>query len=394
MKLTEYPDKRGYFSEFGGRFAPETLMQNLITLEKQFDKFSKNKKFKEEIKFYLKNYAGRPTPLYYAENSSKKLGLKLYIKREDLLHTGAHKINNTIGQALLCKKMGKSRVIAETGAGQHGVATATACALFNLQCHIYMGEKDIQRQQINVFKMKMLGAEVIPVKSGSQTLKDAINEAMRDWITNPDTTHYIIGSVVGPHPYPKIVRFFQSIISEETKKQILKCEGRLPDVLIACVGGGSNASGFFYNFLNDTSEMIGIEAYGDTKKHSASMNYGEIGVFHGYKSLILQDEDGQIKEAHSVAPGLDYPGVGPEHPFLKKIGRAKYFAVTDEIAVEGFKFLSEVEGIIPALEPAHAIGWLVKNKDSLKGKLVVLCLSGRGDKDIDQMTKILSSTSK
>lgn len=384
-----------YYGEFGGRFIPETLFFALEELDKAFEKAIKNQKFLLTHKYYLQKYAGRPTPLFFAENSSRKLGIKLYIKREDLLHTGAHKINNTLGQALLVKLiLKKSRVIAETGAGQHGVATATACALFNLKCTIYMGEKDVERQKINVLRMKLLGAEVIPVKSGTKTLKDAINEALRDWITNVQNTHYILGSVVGPYPFPKIVSYFQSIIGQEVKEQIKKIEGRLPDLIVACVGGGSNAIGIFKPFIKDKNvELIGVEAGGDGQKHSASLTKGQVGVFHGAKTYVLQDEDGQIIPAHSIAPGLDYPAVGPEHAYLKESERVKYYSVGDEEAIEGFEFLSKTEGIIPALEPAHAIGWIIKNSKELKGKIIVLNLSGRGDKDMGIYSEYISRKS-
>jgi tryptophan synthase beta chain len=387
--FSELPTDNGYFGRFGGRFAPETLIPALSELEKGFDDAISDKKFLDKWNFYLKEYAGRPTPLYLAQRFSKKVGFKLYVKREDILHTGAHKINNTLGQVLLAMRLGKSRIIAETGAGQHGVATATASALFGLPCIVYMGSVDIQRQSLNVFRMKLLGADVVPVESGSKTLKDAINDAIRDWITNVRDTYYVIGSVVGPHPYPKIIRFFQSVIGSETKEQILKKEGSLPDVLIACVGGGSNAAGFFYPFLDEEVELIGVEAGGDGRKHAASLTRGDIGVFHGFKSYLLQDADGQVLEAHSVAPGLDYPGVGPEHANLKETGRAIYTSVDDKEAIEGFKVFSEYEGIIPALEPAHAIAWLIKNKKSFQDKTVILCLSGRGDKDVPEVSKIL-----
>ncbi|MGC8977080.1 MAG: tryptophan synthase subunit beta [Candidatus Ratteibacteria bacterium] len=387
------PDKKGKFGIFGGKFAPETLISPLEELEIAYKKISKTKEFKRKLNYLLKEYAGRPTSLYYAENFSKYLGFKVYLKREDLAFTGAHKINNTLGQVLLAKMMGKTRIIAETGAGQHGVATATACALLNMECVVYMGEIDIERQKLNVFRMKLLGAKVIPVSSGSKTLKDAINEAMRDWITNFKTTHYVIGSVVGPHPYPLIVRNFQSVIGKETKKQILKKEKRFPDYLVACVGGGSNSLGLFFPFFKYKEvKFIGVEAAGlglNTDKHAATLSKGEKGVLHGSFSYILQDNYGQIKTTHSISAGLDYPGVGPEHAFYKETGRAEYYAVSDEIALKGFHILSELEGIIPALEPSHAIGWLIENKDRFKeDDLVVVCLSGRGDKDVIEVAKI------
>lgn len=371
------------FGRFGGRYVAETLYAPLEELERCFRKAVKNRKFLKKLDYYLRVYAGRPTPLYFARNASEKLGLKLYIKREDLLHTGAHKINNTLGQCLLARDvLKKERVIAETGAGQHGVATATACALLSLKCTIYMGKVDMERQEINVIKMKLLGADVVPVESGTKTLKDAINEALRDWITNLDTTHYVIGSVVGPHPFPEIVAFFQSVIGREARSQIRKYEGRDPDFVVACVGGGSNAIGIFREFLNTKTTLIGIEAGGDGKKHAASLNYGRVGVFHGAKTYVLQDEDGQISETHSIAPGLDYPAIGPEHSYLMEKGRVKYYVVDDECALEGFEFFSKVEGIIPAMEPAHAVGWIIRNSKDLRGATVILNLSGRGDKDL------------
>lgn len=387
------PNKKGKFGIFGGKFAPETLIEPLEQLEKAYKKISKTKEFKEKLNYLLKDYAGRPTPLYYAENFSKFLGFKVYLKREDLAFTGAHKINNTLGQVLLAKMMGKKRIIAETGAGQHGVATATACALLEMKCEIYMGEIDVERQKLNVYRMKLLGAKVIPVNSGSKTLKDAINEAMRDWIANFKTTHYVIGSVVGPHPYPMIVRNFQSVIGKETKKQIIEKEGRFPDFLLACVGGGSNSIGLFHPFFKYKNvRFIGIEAGGigiNTEKHAATLSKGEKGVLHGSFSYVLQDNYGQIKTTHSVSAGLDYPGVGPEHSFYKEIKRAEYYPVSDEIALKGFHILSELEGIIPALESAHAIGWLIENKGKFKkDDIVVVCLSGRGDKDVMEVAKI------
>uniref|UniRef100_A0A7V0Z7K1 Tryptophan synthase beta chain n=1 Tax=candidate division WOR-3 bacterium TaxID=2052148 RepID=A0A7V0Z7K1_UNCW3 len=386
------PDKKGYFGRFGGRFVPETLMPAIIELEEAYNRLKNNPDFKRELNYYLRNYAGRPTPLYYAKNLSERLkGARLYFKREDLLHTGAHKINNTIGQVLLAKMMGKKRIIAETGAGQHGVATATACALFGLQCVIYMGKKDVQRQRMNVLRMKLLGADVIPVDSGTQTLKDAINEAIRDWVTNVRTTYYCIGSVVGPHPYPMMVRDFQSVIGKETKKQILKITGRMPDLLIACVGGGSNAIGFFHPFLDTGVRMLGVEAGGKgihTKKHSATLSYGTIGVLHGAMSFVLQNKDGQIMPTHSIAPGLDYPGVGPEHAFLKKNKKVDYTICKDEQAADAFKILSETEGIIPALESAHAVYIAIKEAKKMDPeKIIIVNLSGRGDKDLQIVEK-------
>ena len=374
---------------------PEALIYALDELEREYKKACLDKKFIQQLDYYLKEYAGRPTPLYLAQNLSRYLGInKIYLKREDLLHTGAHKINNTLGQVLLAIRMKKKRIIAETGAGQHGVATATVAAMFGLECDIYMGEEDIERQRLNVFRMKLLDARVIPVKSGSKTLKDATTEALRDWVTNVRTTHYIIGSVVGPHPYPMIVRDFQSILGREAKQQILKKENRLPDYLVACVGGGSNAIGLFHPFFKDKKvKFIGVEAAGlglASGKHAATLVAGKPGVLHGSKSDLLEDEFGQVKIAHSIAAGLDYPGVGPEHAYYKKIGRASYVAVSDKEALEGFKLLSVREGIIPALEPAHAIFYLTKmakkiNKDSI----IILCLSGRGDKDLDIVVRSL-----
>jgi len=382
------PDKSGYFGNFGGKFVPETLMSALEELERVYNKAKRDKSFQDELRYYLSEYAGRPTPLYFARNLTERLGgAKIYLKREDLCHTGAHKINNTLGQGFLARRMGKKRVIAETGAGQHGVATATACALLGLECEIYMGTEDIKRQSLNVFKMKLLGAKVTPVNSGTRTLKDAINETIRDWVTNVRTTHYLLGSCVGPHPYPMIVRDFQSVIGREVKCQILEKEGRLPNYLIACVGGGSNSLGLFHPFYSDAVKFIGIEAAGlgiKSGRHAAPLYAGEIGILHGSKSYVLQDKDGQILPAHSVAPGLDYPGVGPEHSFYKDTGRADYFVVTDQEALEAFHLLCETEGIIPALEPAHAIAYLMKIvKSTNKDDIVILCLSGRGDKDVE-----------
>ncbi|MDD5108009.1 MAG: tryptophan synthase subunit beta [Candidatus Omnitrophica bacterium] len=384
------PDKTGHFGLFGGRFVPETLIYALDELEKEYSLAKKDKKFAKELDFYLREYAGRPTPLYLAKNLSQYLGIKkVYLKREDLLHTGAHKINNTLGQVLLAVRMGKRRLIAETGAGQHGVATATVAALFGLKCDIYMGQEDIERQALNVMRMKLLGATVISVKSGTQTLKDAMTEALRDWVTNVRNTYYVIGTVAGPHPYPGMVRNFQRVIGDEAKAQILKKENRLPDFLIACIGGGSNAMGLFHPFSDDVKvKMIGVEAAGlgiASGKHSASLEYGSTGVLHGSKSKILEDKFGQIKNAHSVAAGLDYPGVGPEHAYYQQIKRADYVAITDKEALEGFRLLSKVEGIIPALESAHAIAYLKKASKSIKkDATVIVCLSGRGDKDLHE----------
>lgn len=385
--------KRGYFGEFGGRFVPETLIPALEELEEVYTNLSTDPDFKAELDQLLKEYSGRPTPLYFADQLTSYLdGARVYLKREDLNHTGAHKINNTLGQILLAVKMGKKRIIAETGAGQHGVATATAAAKFGLKCCVYMGAKDIKRQALNVFKMKLLGAEVIPVYSGSQTLKDATNEAIRDWVTNVEDTHYIIGSVVGPHPYPTIVRDFQRIIGDEMKVQIREKEGRLPDYVIACVGGGSNAMGIFYPLLEDKEiKLIGVEAAGrgiNTGKHAATLTQGKIGTLHGSKSYLLQDEDGQILEAHSISAGLDYPGVGPEHSYLHEIKRVDYQSVTDEEAVAAFELLTKIEGIIPALESSHALAYALKLVPELsKEEVVVINLSGRGDKDVNSVLK-------
>ncbi len=388
------PNKKGYFGDFGGRFVPETLVYALDELEKEYLKAKQDKKFLQQLDYYLKEYAGRPTPLYLAKNLSKYLKIdKIYLKREDLLHTGAHKINNTLGQVLLAVKMKKPRVIAETGAGQHGVATATVAALFGLKCDVYMGTEDIERQKPNVFRMELLGARVIPVSSGAKTLKDAMTEALRDWVTNVRDTHYIIGTVAGPHPYPMLVRDFQWIIGKEAKKQILAKEKRLPDYLVACVGGGSNAMGLFYPFFNDKKvKFIGVEAGGRGKglgQHAATLVSGGIGVLHGSKSNLLEDKFGQIMPTHSISAGLDYPGVGPEHAYYKKIGRANYVAVNDKEALAGFKLLSKLEGIIPALESAHAIAYLKKMAKAARNSVVIVCLSGRGDKDLGIVTKNL-----
>jgi tryptophan synthase beta chain len=389
------PNERGYFGSFGGRFVPETLMHALEELEEEYQKIKEDPSFWQEFEYYLREFAGRPTPLYFAKNLTEYAGgAKIYIKREDLLHTGAHKINNTLGQALLAKRMGKNRIIAETGAGQHGVATATACALLGLECVVYMGEEDAQRQRLNVFRMRLLGAEVRVVKSGSRTLKDAINEALRDWVANVETTHYIIGSVVGPHPFPMMVRDFQSVIGKEAKGQILEKEGKLPKAVVACVGGGSNAMGIFYPFVEDKEvKLVGVEAGGlglETGKHSASINAGQVGILHGMKSFFLQDEEGQILTTHSISAGLDYPGVGPEHAYLFESGRAEYVYATDQEALEGFKLLSRLEGIIPALEPAHAVLKVVEIASKLsKEDIVIFNLSGRGDKDMETVMKHL-----
>ncbi len=388
------PDKTGHFDIFGGRYVSETLFYALDELEKEYMKAKNDKSFKKQFEYYLKEYAGRPTPLYLARNLSGLFGFKVYLKREDLLHTGAHKINNTLGQILLAVRMKKNRVIAETGAGQHGVATATVAALFGLKCDIFMGEEDILRQSLNVYRMKLLGAMVIPVSSGTKTLKDAMTEALRDWITNVRTTHYIIGTVAGPHPYPMMVRNFQSVIGKEARQQILAKEKRLPDYLLACVGGGSNAMGLFYPFFNDKKvKFIGVEAAGEgisSGKHAATIVVGKIGVLHGSKSNLLEDEYGQVANTHSISAGLDYPGVGPEHAYYKKIGRASYVAVNDKEALQGFKLLSEKEGIIPALESSHAIFYLTKLRGKLtKNSIVIVCVSGRGDKDMGIVTQAL-----
>ena len=382
------PDKSGHFAEFGGSYIPETLIYALDELKREYETAKRDKRFKQELDYYLCEYAGRPTPLYLARNLSKYVGIeRIYLKREDLLHTGAHKVNNTLGQVLLAVRMKKPRVIAETGAGQHGVATATVAALFGLDCDVYMGEEDIERQRPNVLRMKLLGARVVPVASGTRTLKDAMTEALRDWVTNVRNTHYIIGTVAGPHPYPAMVRDFQSVIGLEARQQVKRKENRLPDYLVACVGGGSNAMGLFYPFFKDSKvKFIGVEGAGlglSTGKHSASLVAGSTGVLHGSKSSILEDRFGQIKNTHSIAAGLDYPGVGPEHAYYKKTKRAAYVAVTDKEALEGFKLLSEIEGIIPALESAHAIAYLKKLRSKINRKsIVIACLSGRGDKDL------------
>ncbi|GFZ31695.1 tryptophan synthase beta chain [Clostridium zeae] len=396
-KIKDYvmPDGRGHFGIYGGRFIPETLMNSVIELEEAYLRYKDDEEFKKEVEYYLKDYVGRETPLYFAKNLTDYCGgARIYLKREDLNHTGAHKINNTIGQVILAKRMGKKKVVAETGAGQHGVATATAAALFGLECKIFMGEEDIERQKLNVFRMKMLGAEVIPAKSGTKTLKDAVNEALKYWVSNVFDTHYVMGSVLGPHPFPMIVRDFQSVIGSETKKQIMDIEGKLPDAVIACVGGGSNSMGMFYPLIKDESvELIGVEAAGegvDTERHAATITKGEVGVLHGSMMYILQNRSGQIQEAYSISAGLDYPGVGPEHCYLKDIERAKYSYIDDNEALEGFKLLTKLEGIIPAMESAHAIAHTVKiAKDYDKDKIIVVCLSGRGDKDVERVSEIL-----
>ncbi|OGW82536.1 MAG: tryptophan synthase subunit beta [Omnitrophica bacterium RIFCSPHIGHO2_02_FULL_51_18] len=394
IDFSRLPDSRGHFGPYGGKYVPETLMTALDELEEAYRTAKSDPKFRKEFSHYLKNFAGRPTPLTEARHFAKTLGVKkVYLKREDLLHTGAHKINNTIGQALLTLRMGKKRVIAETGAGQHGVATATVCALFGIRCDVYMGQEDIERQTLNVFRMKLLGTRVIPVQSGSQTLKDAVNEAIRDWVTNVKDTHYIIGSVIGPHPYPMIVRDFQSVIGKETGAQLKQLGIKSPDYCVACVGGGSNSLGLFSTFLKSRAKLIGVEAAGrglHTRQHSATLSLGSIGVLHGSKSEVLQDKHGQIQLAHSISAGLDYPGVGPEHAYLKKTGRAEYVSATDDDALLGMKILSRTEGIIPALETAHAFGYLVKHKPRFEAhEVIVVCLSGRGDKDMERVSKVL-----
>jgi len=383
-----FPDKDGKFGKFGGRFVAETLMPLLLSVEEEYKKAKNSKSFKSKLKYYFENYIGRPSPLYLAERLSSKLnGAKLYFKRDELNHTGAHKINNCVGQILLAMQMGKQRIVAETGAGQHGLATATVCALFNLKCVIYMGEVDIKRQSPNVFKMKLLGAQIQPVKSGRATLKDAMNEALRDWVSNVEDTFYVIGTAAGPHPYPMMVRDFQSIIGDEAKKQILKYEKKLPNYLVACIGGGSNALGLFYSFLNDCSvNIIGVEAGGkgvNSKKHAASLAKGKPGFLHGNYTYLLQDSNGQINDAHSISAGLDYPGIGPEHSWLKEIGRVKYVNATDKQALSAFKLCSKLEGIIPALEPSHALAYLIKNANKFTKKdIIIMNMCGRGDKDI------------
>jgi len=389
------PNEKGFFDIYGGKFVAETLMPLINELEKAYIKAKVDKKFNQELDYWYKHYIGRPSPLYYAGRITKELnGAKIYFKRDELNHTGAHKINNCIGQILLAKKMGKKRIIAETGAGQHGVATATVCALFDMPCTVYMGSKDIERQAPNVFRMKLLGANVVSVESGSKTLKDAMNEALRDWVSNVNSTFYIIGTVAGPHPYPMLVRDFQSVIGKETKKQILETEKRMPNILVACIGGGSNAMGLFYPFLDDESiELHGVEAAGkgiNTNKHAASLSAGSPGVLHGNRTYLLQDEDGQIAEAHSISAGLDYPGVGPEHSYLKDVKRVEYFSIKDEEALEAFQFCSKLEGIIPALEPSHALAHVIKIAPKLaKDCIIVMNMCGRGDKDVFNVAQAL-----
>ncbi|MDP2729967.1 MAG: tryptophan synthase subunit beta [Dehalococcoidales bacterium] len=389
------PDKKGYFGDYGGRFVPETLMPVLDELEKAYEEAKADAGFWAEFDSLCRDYAGRPTPLYPAEKLTRHCGgARIFLKREDLAHTGAHKINNSLGQGLLALRMGKRRIIAETGAGQHGVATAAVCAMLELECIVYMGEEDVKRQSLNVFRMKLMGAEVRAVSSGSRTLKDAINEAIRDWVTNARDTYYLLGSVVGPHPYPMMVRDFQSVIGKEARQQILAKTGRLPDYIIACVGGGSNSMGIFYPFLDDKSvKLIGVEAGGkglESGEHAASLSKGRVGVLHGAKSYLLQDTYGQIKETHSISAGLDYPGVGPEHSYLKDSGRASYVAVSDKEALEGFQLLCRTEGITPALEPSHAISYAATMAGSLdEEQTIIVNLSGRGDKDMNIVAEAL-----
>jgi len=390
-----FPDANGHFGPFGGRYVAETLMPALEELERSYREAQNDPMFQQEFEYYLQQYVGRPSPLYHARRLSEHLGgARIYLKREDLNHTGAHKVNNTVGQALLAKRMGKKRVIAETGAGQHGVATATVAALFGMECEVFMGTEDIRRQALNVFRMKLLGAKVTGVTSGTATLKDAMNEAIRHWVTRVRDTFYVIGTVAGPHPYPAMVRDFQSVIGREARSQILQAEGRLPDYCVACIGGGSNAMGLFHPFLADESvRLLGVEAAGlgvDTGKHAASIGAGRVGVLHGNKTFLLQDEEGQIEHAHSISAGLDYPGVGPEHAHLHDLGRAEYQAITDTEALEAFQLLTKLEGIIPALESSHAIAQVVKLAPTLRrDQLVVVCLSGRGDKDIHTVAEAM-----
>lgn len=395
------PDAQGRFGQFGGKYVPETLMPALTELEAAFNQYKNDPDFQQELQGLLKDYVGRPSPLYFAERLTAHYarpdgtGPQIYLKREDLNHTGAHKINNALAQVLLAKRMGKQRIIAETGAGQHGVATATVCARFGLQCVIYMGIHDMERQALNVFRMRLMGAEVAPVEAGTGTLKDATSEAIRDWVTNVENTHYILGSVAGPHPYPMLVRDFQAVIGQETRSQAQEKWGGLPDILLACVGGGSNAMGLFHEFVHEPSvRLIGVEAAGEgvhTGKHAATLTYGRVGVLHGAMSYLLQDEDGQVIEAHSISAGLDYPGVGPEHSYLKDLGRAEYYSVTDMDALTALQRLSQLEGIIPALETAHAIAYLETLCPQLEGRpRIVISCSGRGDKDVQTVAKVLN----
>lgn len=391
--MYQQPNEQRFYGEFGGQFVPETLMYAVKELTETYEETKKDVEFQKEFSYYLKQYVGRENPLYFAQRLTEHLGgAKIYLKREDLNHTGAHKINNALGQVLLAKRMGKKKVVAETGAGQHGVATATAAALFGMECTIFMGEIDVKRQELNVFRMELLGAKVVSVTSGSKTLKDAVNEALRYWVEHVEDTHYVMGSVLGPHPFPEIVRDYQSVIGTEARRQILEAEGRLPDVAIACVGGGSNSMGLFYPFLNDPVRLIGVEASGhglDTNEHAASINKGSVGVLHGAKMHLLQDDDGQVIEAFSISAGLDYPGIGPEHSYLYTSGRAEYAAITDREAVEAFHLLSEKEGIIPALESSHALAHVMKLAPTMaKDELIVVCLSGRGDKDVQQIKEM------
>lgn len=384
-----------YYGEFGGQYVSESLMNTLDQLEKAFEEAIKDEEFIKEYNYYLKEYVGRETPLYYAERLSEKYGAKIYLKREDLNHTGAHKINNVIGQILLAKRMGKTKVIAETGAGQHGVATATGAALFNMECTVFMGAEDIERQKLNVFRMEMLGARVEPVTTGSSTLKDATNQAIRTWAEKAEDTFYVIGSAVGPHPYPKMVKEFQRVISKEARAQILEKEGKLPDAVVACVGGGSNSIGMFADFIDDKDvDLIGVEAGGlgiSTGKHASAMAMGQVGVLHGMRSYLLQDENGNIQLAHSISAGLDYPGVGPEHAYLRDSGRAQYVSVTDKECMDALMELCKIEGIIPAIESAHALAHVIKMaQGDYKGKTIIMCLSGRGDKDVNTVAKYLN----
>ncbi|MEE3951368.1 tryptophan synthase subunit beta [Peribacillus frigoritolerans] len=398
MNTYTQPDKTGHFGAYGGRFVPETLMAAITELEEVYEQSKNDREFQRQLSYYLKQYIGRETPLYFAENLTRLAGgADIYLKREDLNHTGAHKINNTIGQALLTQKMGKKKVIAETGAGQHGVATATVCALLKLECIIFMGEEDIRRQKLNVFRMELLGAKVISVSQGSGTLKDAVNEALRYWVANVDDTHYIMGSVLGPHPFPVIVRDFQSVIGNETKRQYSEAVHSLPDAVVACIGGGSNAMGMFYPFIEDeTVKLYGVEAAGhglNTPLHASSLTKGKPGVLHGAFMYVLQNEDGQIQEAHSISAGLDYPGVGPEHSYLKDTNRVEYTSVTDDEALEALAMLSREEGIIPALESSHAISYGLKlAKEMKKGTGLVICLSGRGDKDVETVQSLMGGS--
>ncbi len=395
MKSYQYPDERGHFGEYGGRYVAETLMPALLELEEAYTVASQDPEFQREFDYYLKHYVGRPSPLYFAERLTAELGgAKIYLKREDLNHTGAHKINNTVGQVLLARRMGKKKLIAETGAGQHGVATATVAALFGMECEVFMGKEDIRRQSLNVFRMKLLGAKVTEVTGGTATLKDAMNDALRHWVTHVRDTFYVIGTVAGPHPYPLLVRNFQSVIGTEAKQQLQEAEGCLPDVAVACIGGGSNAMGLFYPFIKNLSvKLLGVEAAGlgvETGKHAASISAGSPGVLHGNKTYLLQDDDGQIQPAHSISAGLDYPGVGPEHSHLRDIERADYVSITDTEALEAFRKLTHLEGIIPALESAHAIAQVMKLAPTLSpDKIILVCLSGRGDKDIHTVADAL-----